>query len=223
MRDLLVVVPTRGRPGNAIRLLEAVAATATGQTDVIFGLDDDDPAAGSLTHREVMWEIGPRKGMAEWTNILTLPRVGDYRAFASFGDDHLPRTPGWDRVLLEALDGMGGTGIAYGDDLIMRERLCTAPVVSADIVVALGWLCAPGLSHMCVDNVLKDIGEGAGCLAYRPDVVVEHLHWCAGKAAVDETYSEAGIFSTDHPDWHAYKEWQKVRMTQDIEVVKGLL
>ena len=221
MRDLLVVVPTRGRPGNAIRLLEAVAATATEKTDVIFGLDDDDPAASSLTHRGAMWETGPRKGMAEWTNRLTLPRAGDYLAFASFGDDHLPRTPGWDKILLDAISPDGG--ISYGNDMIMGENLPTAPVVSRNIVAALGWLCAPGLSHMCVDNVLKDIGEGAGCLTYCPEVVIEHLHWCAGKAAVDETYSEAGIFSTDHPDWHAYQAWRADRMAADVAAVEAAI
>lgn len=221
MRDLLVVVPTRGRPASAVRLLEAVAATATEKTDVIFGLDDDDPAAASLAHCGAMQETGPRKGMAEWTNHLAVPRLGDYRAFASLGDDHLPRTPGWDAVLLDAISPHGG--ISYGNDLIMGANLCTAPVVSAGIVAALGWMCAPGLSHMCVDNALKDIGEGAGCLAYCPDVVIEHLHWCAGKAPMDATYSEAGIFSTGHPDWAAYQAWRADRMAADVATVKAAI
>src|SRR6266851_2713900 len=111
MRDLLVVVPTRGRPGNAIRLLGAVKKTATEKTDVIFGLDYDDVTKDTLRariklfgcssghQRDAMVEVGPRKGMAAWTNHLIMPRINDYRAFASLGDDHVPRTPGWDLTL----------------------------------------------------------------------------------------------------------------------------
>lgn len=225
MRDLLVVVPTRARPRSAMRLLSAVNATATEKTDVIFGLDDDDDAAKILSaylrpREGVKWVTGPRMGMAEWTNYLVKMMMGKYEAFASLGDDHLPRTRGWDKTLLDAVSG---GGISYGNDLIMGERLCTAPVVSQNIVEALGWMCAPGLSHMCVDNVLKDIGTGADCLTYCPEVIIEHLHWCAGKAIVDKTYSEAGIFSFDHPDWITYQEWQRDHMAQDIEKVKEVL
>ncbi len=231
MRDLLVVVPTRGRPANAIRLLEAVVSTSTEKTDVIFGLDDDDETKDTLRariklvgcssghQRDAMVEVGPRKGMAAWTNRLVMPRINDYRAFASLGDDHLPRTPGWDKILLDA---NGGTGISYGDDLIMGERLPTAPVISQNIIAALGWMCAPGLDHMCCDNIWKDVGMAAGCLFYCPEVIIEHLHWVAGKAIVDETYKEAGIFSLAHPDWRAYQEWRGTRMTHDIEVVREL-
>ncbi len=221
MRDLLVVVPTRGRPASAMRLLEAVEATVTEKTDVIFGLDNDDPTAASLMHRAPTWEMGPRMGMAEWTNHLTMAFAGEYRAFASLGDDHLPRTHGWDKTLLDAISPRGG--ISYGNDLIMGERLCTAPVVSANVVAALGWMCAPGLSHMCVDNALKDIGEAAGCLVYCPDVVIEHLHWCAGKAPMDSTYHEAGIFSPEHPDWVAYQAWRQEGMAADVATVKALM
>src|SRR5215469_2284364 len=41
--DLLVIVPTRGRPGNLARLLDAVHATRTSHTNVHAAVDDDDP------------------------------------------------------------------------------------------------------------------------------------------------------------------------------------
>ncbi len=44
MRDLLLVVPSRGRPGNITRLVEAMAHTCEGDTDLVVGLDSDDPA-----------------------------------------------------------------------------------------------------------------------------------------------------------------------------------
>jgi hypothetical protein len=118
---------------------------------------------------------GPRNNLAGWTNVLARHLAKDYRALASLGDDHLPRTPGWDLRLLEAIAGMGGTGFAYGNDLLQGAALPTAVVVSSNIVTALGWMCEPSMRHYCIDNVWKDLGEGAGCLAYLPDVIIEHL------------------------------------------------
>src|SRR5215469_14862633 len=105
--DLLVIVPTRGRPGNLARLLDAVHATRTSHTNVHAAVDDDDPELGA--YRD-MWDsragdgdrldTGPRDGLIGWTNKIALAEAGDYMALASFGDDHLPRTPGWDTALL---------------------------------------------------------------------------------------------------------------------------
>ena len=41
--DMLVIVPSRGRPGNVARLLDAVHATAKMATHVNVAVDDDDP------------------------------------------------------------------------------------------------------------------------------------------------------------------------------------
>ena len=106
---------------------------------------------------------------------------------------------GWDRLLLEALDKLGGEGIAYGNDLHQGEALPTAPVISSGIVGALGWMMGPGLKHMHVDDVWRDLGQAAGCLAYVPEVVIEHQHPDAGKPVSKQgryTESAAGL-STD--------------------------
>ena len=41
--DLLVIVPSRGRPANIARLLDSVHDTAKMRTHVHVGIDDDDP------------------------------------------------------------------------------------------------------------------------------------------------------------------------------------
>jgi len=241
MKDLLVITPSRARPQRLREMLNACLALSGPTTDIAVGYDDDDAdgykklAIDYADHRQVRWFCGPRTGLAGWTNRLAwhytrrrlpgapLNRDEDaerYLAFASLGDDHLPRTRGWDRLLLEAIDRMGGTGIVYGDDLFMRQNLPTAPVISADIVQALGWMCEPSLRHMYVDNVWRDIGRGAGCLAYVPDVVIEHVHFRAGKAAADQVYAESEA-GTD-ADRAAYGRWRAERMADDVARVRAL-
>ena len=44
MTDLAVLVPSRGRPANVARLIEACAKTCRADTILHFGFDDDDDA-----------------------------------------------------------------------------------------------------------------------------------------------------------------------------------
>ena len=227
MRDLLIITPSRGRPERLREMLDACLLLSEAQTDFAVGIDDDDaPSYGHLKSGyggvgRVLWWQGQRRSLSAWTNILATAAYGHgYRAYASLGDDHIPRTPGWDRLLLEAIDAVGGTGIAYGDDTIMSERLPTAPVISGDIVKALGWMALPVCRHMCIDLAWKDIGFGADCLAYRPDVTIEHMHWGVSKSVLDATYAEAEARHQEDRD--AYAKWKAEQMVADVAKVRAL-
>jgi hypothetical protein len=227
VRDLLVITPSRGRPERLREMLNAALALSEAAADIAVCVDNDDDIDAYFALRgrcwqplRVRWHLGTRKTLSAWTNQIAREAAGQYRAFASLGDDHIPRTPGWDRLLLEAITAMGGTGIAYGDDTIMGERLPTAPVISADIVAALGWMMLPDLRHMCVDLAWKDIGLGAGCLAYVRGVTVEHMHWGVSKSPLDATYAEAEARHQEDRD--AYAKWRDERMAGDIAMVRAL-
>ena len=64
MRDLAILVPSRGRPGSVERLVKACADTCATDYQLCFAFDDDDPeiqvskrAAGSY-YTEALF--GPR-------------------------------------------------------------------------------------------------------------------------------------------------------------------
>ena len=80
--DLLVIVPTRGRPGNLARFLDAVHDTRTAITHVHAAADDDDPEMGA--YRD-MWN--DHAGDGDWLD--TGPRdglIGESAHRASAGD-----------------------------------------------------------------------------------------------------------------------------------------
>lgn len=236
MRDLLVITPSRGRPERLRDMIYACMLLSEADTDIAVGIDDDDPAAP--WYEEIVGAFhfayqggafftkAERRTLSTWTNRIAAANAGEYRAFASLGDDHLPRTAGWDGLLLDALDEMNdyGEGIAYGDDLHQGGNLPTAPVISAGIVEALGYVCEPSLLHFYVDHVWKDIGEAAGVLRYVPGVTVEHMHPHAGKGPRDQTYLEVG---EGGPRWeadlHAYHRWRNERMAADVAKVRVVL
>jgi len=222
MRDLLVITPTRGRLASAQRLISALDVTAKAETDLVLAVDDDDASYAGLEFAPDRVRIarGPRATCGEWTNRIAARFGSDYRALASLGDDHVPRTPGWDTLLLGAIDDMGGTGFAYGDDTAQHESLPTAPVMSSNIVAALGWMFHPTMGHFFCDNCWLDLGREAGCIRYVPEVVIEHLHYAFRTAPVDATYGEAApAWAHDEAAYHA---WRRDGLDADAEKIRGL-
>ena len=96
MKDLLVVVPSRGRPGNMHRLAEAMERTCRGDTHLVVGLDVDDPTYAEYPQDIERETRGTLRQVVAWINELAVPRVGDYRWIGHFGDDNIPVTIGWD-------------------------------------------------------------------------------------------------------------------------------
>lgn len=214
--NLLVLVPTRGRPYNACRLEHARQATCStagqdseaGRVDFLYVVDDDDPVVEEYVHADLpSLAIIHRQRLGATLNFMASQHVHRYDAVGFMGDDHLPRTLGWDKRILEALDH-DGPRIVYGNDLLQGPNLPTAVFMSSRIIRAAGHMVPPGMVHLYLDNYWKALGERLGGLIYLDDVVIEHLHPAAGKADMDDGYREANASSVDHADrefWAAYQ------------------
>ena len=234
MADMVVLVPTRGRPDNAARLLKACEKTCRADTRLWFGIDSDDAwlypptvtSSGEVT-------IGPRMGLAAWTNKLAEQSLARYpgAVLCSLGDDHVPLSDGWDESLLKAIDAMDG-GWAYPNDH-RRDDIAEAVAVSPRIVRELGWMALPDVHHWCIDNAWTKLAATVGRLEYLPDVHVPHYHphspEPAYQVAADPTYEEAR-WSYDL-DKRRYLHWRdqgglakdaaKVREILGIEAAAG--
>lgn len=224
--DLLVIVPSRGRPGSVARLLGAVRGTARLATHLHVAVDEDDenlPQYQAVMDKaggeHDVLETGPRKGLCAWTNEIAVRRAAEYPFLASLGDDHVPRTPGWDAALTRAITDMGGTGFAYPWDGT-REDVPEAVVMSSDIVQVLGWMCEPSLSHWYPDNVWADLGRAAGCIRHLRAIAVDHVHPAGGQVKPDATSRDNG--RSLEADRDAYWAWRRDRMADDAAKVAML-
>lgn len=210
---LAVLVPSRSRPHNVRRLLHASQATSS-SVDVIVGADEDDPELDAYLRlgtdlaacRVEVLPPPPRRGFVAALNLLAKRYVDQYEMVAFLGDDHLPRTVGWDTVLCDAIRRQGG-GIAYGDDLLQHDKLPTAVVMDANIPRTLGYLAPPTLWHLYADSVWLLWGQTTGQLTYRSDVVIEHLHPGAGTGLHDDGYATTGSTAYDIHDRHAFDDY----------------
>lgn len=223
MTDLVVLVPSRGRPDAVRRLLDEFQRTITADTNLQVIVDADDPQAYQYPDW-VTIRHPPGGGMVAALNWgFELITQGSHLPFAVgfMGDDHRPRTRGWDTQYLDTLHELG-TGIVYGNDLFQKSRLPTQCAMTTDIPRALGKMAPRELRHMYVDNWWRDLGTGADCLRYLPDVVIEHMHPIANKSEWDEGYRRVNADDTVVQDRNAYRLYQRRQLIIDTEAVKNL-
>lgn len=227
MAELTVLVPTRGRVKSAIRLFQAFKATSTADTELIFVITADDPA-----HDDYYWALTQAGSRA----ITVHPKSPGFApplnaafealkaslgfAVAFMGDDHLPRTAGWDSELLSDLKKLK-TGVAYGNDLLQGESLPTAVAMTTDIPRTLGFMVPPTILHFYADNVWLDWGKGLDKVAYRDDVVIEHLHPVAGKASEDDSYALSRPL--EEKDQAAYSSYREKSLSDDLKALRELV
>jgi hypothetical protein len=226
--DLVMICPSRGRPANVARLAAAWSALSSGVSELVVAVDEDDPELGgyldvelAMRRSSVTLLTGPRLRMVGTLNDIAVPMAGRCFAVGFLGDDHLPQTAGFDGALVAALREMG-TGIVYGNDLLQGERLPTAVAMTSDIVRALGYMAPPGLIHLAVDNAWLELGRGAGCIRYLPDVVLEHIHPFAGKAPLDAGYAEVNAGSMYQRDLAEFARWKREELPSAVSKVRAL-
>lgn len=218
-----MVIPSRGRPANVARLLEAMAATCRGDTDLVIGLDEDDPDRDAYPKPkpDSRWQVEVRFGLRRvvpWINALAMPRLDGYEYIGHFGDDNVPRTIGWDVRIMEALELQP---FAFANDLYPRApgELACHIFTRSDVLRALGYFGPPSLQHMFVDNVWTDWGRACG-IEYLDDVVVEHLHYTTGKSLLDRSYWESTRLMEE--DRAAYEQYvSSGALAEDVKKIKG--
>jgi hypothetical protein len=228
--SLAVLVPTKGRPENAARLARAARETAGRELEALYFLCDP----GESCWDSYSAQLG---GVASWVfleRVVARPqRIGpilnkvapvlaDRYAHVGFmGDDHLPRTALWDEELVGSLDGR--PGVAYGNDLWQGKNLPTMAVISADLVRGLGFFVPPVLEHLFLDDFWRMLGQAVGNLAYRDDVVIEHLHPLAGKAAYDSTYQGGDSGDQKQRDGEQFALYCRQQWETDLRRVRDYL
>jgi hypothetical protein len=211
--ELTMVCPSRGRPGNIAEL-----AICWEQTDakarLLVLVDDDDPELDGYLSQHLDAGIQVIEEPRRLGPILNsvMPAIAQHGGAVGFlGDDHRPRTPGWDKALVDALPG-----VAYGNDLFQGRNLPTAVAMSAGIVQALGYFVPPGLMHLYFDDFWLTLGRELDSLTYLEDVIIEHMHPVAGKASWDEGYVRVNSVQQFNTDSATYQRFMTTQWPGDL-------
>lgn len=225
-KGLLTLVPTRNRVENALELLHVWYDTTTGNdSGLLFVVGTEDPRLKEYEDKipEQHLLIFPDRGLVKALNYaVSCGYAEEYEALGFMGDDHRPRTYGWDSAYLGSLRELG-YGYVYGNDLLMAERIPTQVAISSSIIRTLGFFGPPGFTHLNVDVTWKDMGDAIGKLKYLPDVIIEHMHPAAGKADNDSGYQYANSSEMVTRDEAEYARWKREDFPRQVDLVRQAL
>lgn len=221
-----MIVPTRGRPGN-VGLQQLALLVADTRCDFLYAVDDDDPMAAEYCRMaadgSINVAVGPRMRLGPTLNFHAMRAVDDYDVIGFMGDDHLPRTWQWDRLvgmLFEDDRDRDRPTVVYPNDLLQGEALATSVFLSSRLVKAMGYMVPPEIRHLYADNAWMELGRALGVLQYLPTVLVEHMHPAAGKAQMDAGYWECNAVEADAADREAFNRWMRDDLAGAVQRIR---
>jgi predicted O-methyltransferase YrrM len=221
MRDLAVLIPTRGRPENIRKVIGAWDFTnAWDRADMVLIIDKDDPeypryldVVEETRHPDTgdvlvkTYEVDWHMAMVHKLNQAAVALFRGWFALGFAGDDHLPQTIGWADRYVSVLRELG-TGMVYGDDGYQGRKLSTEWAITSDVVGVLGRMVPADVEHMYCDNSMMDLFRAAGALRWLPEIRIEHMHPVAGKAASDAQYQRVNHRDQFSKDRRGYEGWK---------------
>ncbi len=137
-------------------------------------------------------------------------------------DDLRPQTPGWDKTLVEAVNGKNI--VTCNDGQQGNLRMAGITIFSCGVLNAMGYMFPPNFWHTYADNVWEDIGRESNCWTYVYSVLIHHDHpFRGGQLDVnlsDETTKAS--YGQQQRDQQAYAQWIANDKAACIARVKAL-
>ena len=198
--SISILLPTRGRPEQAERLLQSVVEMSAdpSRMEVILYVDEDDPASHGIQCEglPINTIIGPRLPMGGLNTACYQRSTGNI--IAPLNDDMVIRTPDWDRRIIEIHERFPDrVYLAYPNDLHSGEMFPSTPILSRTTCETLTHPFPEAYQGGFIDYHIMDIFKrlqvlGEDRMVYLGDVVIEHLHYQYGKSEADATYEQRG-------------------------------
>lgn len=218
-KDLMVLIPTKGRLDNVRRLDAALRESSENCTKFhyMFCVDNDDPQMEDVFNITpmMMWSFSGRLG--PWLNYASERFQAHYNTIGFIGDDVMPRTDNWHE---EIVANHSKNSMVYANDGHQGEGLPAAVFMDSGLIERRGYMVYPEFTHLYIDNHWKALGEALGTLKYLPHVYLEHLHPYAGKAEMDATYEAANSPDMYSKDGQIFERYVRDVLPAEIKRLK---
>lgn len=104
---------------------------------------------------------------------LVGPKLAEvYKYLAFVGDDIIFKTP-WESKFIEYLSSVPA-GLAFCNTVHRKDELATHPVITSNMVKALGFYGCPDVFHNYFDNFWMEVCNDIGNIKYFDDVIWDH-------------------------------------------------
>lgn len=227
---LSLILPTRGRSAPLRRFLASVAATAArpARLEVVLVTDEDDPESHHIDHpkleiRSIIGPAGRTMGTLNATGYAA--SRGEYVMLLN--DDVVIRTRGWDRTILACFRCFPDpVGLVHVNDTLIRDNLCTFPVLSRAYCELIGGICPTVYRRYRIDDHIEDVFNLLAMLGYRravylPDVVFEHLNAVQHPTAGRVYESDPGVLAQDAPLFDTLFPARKELVLRVLDYIEG--
>lgn len=214
----IVICPSRERVEKLKEMVESFNKKSSPQSALLIMLDSDDPRIEEykeLLGTKTAYHVGNRDTNTKLFN-LAFQMFPNFEFYSMSNDDFVYLTACWDVKLMSDIKEIGKWGIAYGDDRVAGDKYPSHPIISGNIVRALGWLQLPSLKYLCGDWVWAVIGKGTGRLYYDQNVIIQHKHPFDKKTTPDAIFEKTNsqqMYAVDHD---SYKRWLISQSRKDV-------
>lgn len=188
-----LLLPTRKRPDNIVRLHTSVQETADNPSEIelIIAVDDDDTSYDELMENGLanttFFKV-PRTVLSKYWNMCYERAKGDILQHC--GDDLVFRTNGWDTVVKNTFDEYPDKIVfVFGDDGHWKNTFGTHGFIHRKWAETVGYFVPPYYSSDYNDTHLNDVARAIGRHHYI-DILTEHMHPAFNKAEWDENHME---------------------------------
>lgn len=198
---LLVRMPTRGRPLQALEVLKAYRGLAEEQVAIEVVIDADDTTMNNTQMLQALCQLGCSICIGNHRSKIEAVNSGeidDWAILALASDDMVPIMQGYDRKIVEAmekhfplLDGAVYFNDGYNRDHVEPNRpvLCTFPIMGRHLYDQFGYVYYPEYGSIYCDTEQTDLLAQMKRLAFVDECIIEHRHHAAGKASCDAVYA----------------------------------
>lgn len=190
MKNISILLPTRKRPNEFLRMMTSASETADDPEGLEFiaYIDNDDTSYDIF--QNITFIRGKRIVLSQMWNECQ--KKADADIYMHAGDDLVFRTRGWDSMVLNAFQ-------QYKDRIVFVNGTDGAPegtlptptfgthgFLHRNWVNVVGYFVPPYFSSDYNDTWLNEVADSLDRHIYLPEVLTEHMHWTFGKAEIDE-------------------------------------
>lgn len=206
---LLIRMPTRSRPAQALEVLQRYREMATEHVAIEVIIDEDDSTCNNtqflqrLAELDCVVTVGRHKSKIEACNA---GRVDDWGVLMLASDDMWPAVRGYDQRILSAmeqyfplLDGAINFNDGYNRDHVRPGEpvTCTLPIIGRYLYEQYDRkVYYPGYKSIYCDTDQTFLFNRMNRIAFVDEIIVEHKHFANSKARFDELYQ----FNSKHDD-----------------------
>lgn len=196
---LLIRMPTRDRPTQALAVLQKYREMAGVPVQIEVVVDEDD---SKMLSAEVMQRlaalqctltVGNHKSKIEACNG---GRVNDWDVIVLASDDQIPVVNNYGAKILTAMQERWPyfDGALHFNDGKQGKELCTLPVLGRRLYNQFGYVYAPEYKSLFCDREQTDVLQAMGRLSYIDEVLIEHRHPVWGRVENDPLYERNNTF-----------------------------